>query len=93
MNVAFSFSEIYLLDLPFEQASTGLVFISGLPTETTVLVLQLLQGLCYCFPAISLLFRMGAGRLAGRVLEKIKLRLTQPSLVELGLGLSLAKAK
>jgi hypothetical protein len=35
-------------------------------------------------PAISLLFRAGG-------LEKTKFRLTQPSLVELGLGLSLAK--
>jgi hypothetical protein len=34
-------------------------------TETTVLVLQLLQGLFYCFPAISLLVRTGGGP-AGR---------------------------
>ena len=32
-----------------------------------------------------------AGWAAGWVLEEMKLRLTQPSLVELGLGLSLAK--
>jgi hypothetical protein len=37
------------------------------------------------FPAISLLVRQAGG------LEETKLRLTQHSLVELGLGLSLAK--
>ena len=64
MNVAFSFSEIYLLDLPFEQASTGLVFISGM---TNV----------YCTSPITvtrlvLLFFSHFGR----VLEERKLRLT-----------------
>ena len=44
------------------------------------------------FQTISLLVRT-AGRPGGRVLEETKLRLTQPSLVELGLGLSLAIPK
>jgi hypothetical protein len=46
------------------------------------------------FPAISLLVRVGgrpAGRAAGRVLDIAKLKLNSASLVELGLGLSLAK--
>ena len=45
------------------------------------------------FPAISLLVRTAgwpAGWAGGRVLEETKLMLTQPSLVELDLGLSLA---
>jgi hypothetical protein len=57
------------------------------------------------FPSVSLLFREVAaqdmwwwwrricgGGGAGYVVCKLKIRLTQPSLVELGLGLSLAKA-
>ena len=48
---------------------------SGLPTGATVLVLNLLQGLCYCFQR----FHYYSGRPAGRVLEEMKLRLTQPS--------------
>jgi hypothetical protein len=50
----------------------------------------MLESKFYLFPAISLLFR-AAGRAAGRVLDIAKIQLTQPSLVELGLGLSLAK--
>jgi ABC-type uncharacterized transport system permease subunit len=40
--------------------------------------------------SFSLLFRTGS-RLGGWSLEEMKLRLTQPSYIKLGLGLSLAK--
>jgi hypothetical protein len=45
----------------------------------------MLESNFYLFPAISLLFQA-----AGRVLDIAKIKLTQPSLVELGLRLSLA---
>jgi hypothetical protein len=70
----------------------------GLPYSTEV-VPQLFQALVCWFPDSPLLVRMVVAQdmwwwlrriCGGRVLEETKLRLTQPSLVELRLGLSLA---
>ena len=72
---------------------------AGLPYSTEV-VPQLFQALVCWFPDSPLLVWMVVAQdmwwwlrriCGGRVLEETKLRLTQPSLVELGLGLSLAK--
>jgi hypothetical protein len=62
---------------------------------------RLFQALVCWFPDSQLLVRMVVAQdmwwwlhriCGGRVLEETKLRLTQPSLVDLGLGLSLAKS-
>ena len=84
----------YVGHLPFRSSSIEVVFllfkIFKIILSSTRVDLQMLESKFCSFPAISLLVRTG-GRAGGRVLEETKLRLTQPSLVELGPGLSLAK--